>query len=170
MPLLSLVFSIISSNGSLSSLFSGFIPSTTPPYICMNLRYESHANLLLPDFLAIPSTASSFKPRFKTVSIIPGIETRAPERTETKHGFSLSPNLVSVRFSTNSIAFSTSSLKRLIIASFPSVLYSALTSVVMVKPGGTGTPIKFISARFAPFPPSRLFISALPSAIPFPKV
>ena len=44
------------------------------------------------------------------------------------------------------------------------------TSVVMVKPAGTGTPIRFISARLAPLPPSRFFISALPSAFPSPNV
>ena len=33
----------------------------------------------------------------------------------------------------------------------------------MVKPGGTGTPIRFISARFAPLPPSTSRIWALPS-------
>src|SRR6476469_1453940 len=36
----------------------------------------------------------------------------------------------------------------------------------MVKPGGTGRPRLAISARFAPLPPSRLRMSALPS----PKV
>ena len=35
---------------------------------------------------------------------------------------------------------------------------------------GTGTPIRFISARLAPLPPRRFLISALPSARPFPKV
>ena len=34
------------------------------------------------------------------------------------------------------------------------------TSVVTVKPAGTGKPTKFISAKFAPLPPSRFFISA----------
>src|SRR3954469_5170409 len=40
----------------------------------------------------------------------------------------------------------------------------------MVKPGGTGSPRLAISARLAPLPPSRLRISALPSALPSPKV
>jgi hypothetical protein len=39
----------------------------------------------------------------------------------------------------------------------------------MVKPGGTGRPMLVISARLAPLPPSRFFISARPSACPFPK-
>src|SRR5665811_1685283 len=37
-------------------------------------------------------------------------------------------------------------------------------SVVMVNPGGTGRPIRVISARFAPLPPSRSLRSLLPSA------
>src|SRR5262249_40532045 len=39
----------------------------------------------------------------------------------------------------------------------------------MVNPGGTGRPRPAISARFAPLPPSRFFIAALPSAVPPPK-
>src|SRR4051812_35597483 len=39
----------------------------------------------------------------------------------------------------------------------------------MVKPGGTGTPRLVISARFAPFPPSSIFMSLVPSAAPPPK-
>src|SRR5687768_2091847 len=39
----------------------------------------------------------------------------------------------------------------------------------IVKPAGTGTPRFVISARFAPFPPSTLFISRVPSAAPLPK-
>ena len=38
-----------------------------------------------------PSTASSFRPRLRIVSIIPGIETAAPERTETSNGSCGSP-------------------------------------------------------------------------------
>ena len=33
------------------------------------------------------------------VSIMPGMEARAPERTETSSGFSLSPNFLPTRFS-----------------------------------------------------------------------
>ena len=32
-------------------------------------------------------TVASLRPRLRTVSIMPGIETRAPERTETSSGF-----------------------------------------------------------------------------------
>ena len=36
-------------------------------------------------------TVSSFKPRLRTVSIMPGIENAAPERTDTSSGFFGSP-------------------------------------------------------------------------------
>src|ERR1700733_6312114 len=39
----------------------------------------------------------------------------------------------------------------------------------MVKPGGTDRPSLLISARFAPLPPSRTFMSARPSAAPAPN-
>ena len=44
-----------------------------------------------------PSTVASFRPRFSTVSIMPGMETRAPERTETSSGLWWSPKLVADR-------------------------------------------------------------------------
>src|SRR5580693_1772757 len=43
------------------------------------------------------------------------------------------------------------------------------TSVEMVKPGGTGTPARLISARPAPLPPRMSFILPSPSARPLPK-
>ena len=36
--------------------------------------------------------------------------------------------------------------------------------MVTVNPGGTGRPMRVISARFAPLPPSRSAIAARPSA------
>src|SRR5438094_427493 len=51
-------------------------------------------------FFATISTTLSFIPRFRIVSIIPGMESRAPERTETSNGRSLSPNLFPTDFST----------------------------------------------------------------------
>ena len=45
----------------------------------------------LPVAAASPSTATSFRPRLRIVSIIPGIETAAPERTETSSGSEGSP-------------------------------------------------------------------------------
>ena len=52
---------------------------------------------------------------------------------------------------------------------FPFSLKKVQTSVVIVQPGGTGISKRAISARFAPFPPNRFFISALPSVMPGPK-
>ena len=40
------------------------------------------------------ATTSSFRPRFRMVSIMPGMEARAPERTETSRGFFRSPNFL----------------------------------------------------------------------------
>jgi hypothetical protein len=42
----------------------------------------------------------SFNPRLSTVSIIPGMLTRAPERTESSRGFWASPNRAPIIFST----------------------------------------------------------------------
>jgi hypothetical protein len=39
-------------------------------------------------------TVSSLRPRFRTVSIMPGIEARAPERTESSSGSEESPNVL----------------------------------------------------------------------------
>src|ERR1017187_7303976 len=99
---------------------------------------------------------------------MPGIEARAPERTETRSGFDGSPNFLPSNFSILATAVLTSASR-----SFgnlpPALLNSVQTSVVMVNPGGTGTPMLVISARFAPLPPSRFFMSLFPSALPPPK-
>lgn len=101
------------------------------------------------------------------VSIIPGIDTAAPERTDRSRGEVLPPNCFPVASSVLLRFASTSEIN-------PSGrLLCRITwrhaSVEMVNPGGTGTPIRVISARLAPFPPSRLFCSRVPSAPPPPK-
>ena len=75
------------------------MPSTTSPYIWIRRRYESRAKRALPVAPASPASASSFRPRFRIVSIIPGIETAAPERTETSSGSPVSPKRLPVRAS-----------------------------------------------------------------------
>jgi hypothetical protein len=50
----------------------------------------------------MPITVSSLRPRFNTVSIIPGIETRAPERTETSSGRCGSPKPTPIALATRS--------------------------------------------------------------------
>ena len=65
---------------------------TTSAYIWMNRRYESNANRRLPVAVARPSTLASFSPRLRMVSIIPGIDSRAPLRTDTRSGSAGSPS------------------------------------------------------------------------------
>ena len=89
-PLLSFICSSVCSNKSISA------PNTTSLNIIIKRRYESYANLSLFAARANAFTVSSFKPKFKTVSIIPGIDTRAPERTDTNNGFSLSANFLPI--------------------------------------------------------------------------
>src|ERR1700682_5199432 len=101
------------------------------------------------------------------VSIMPGMENFAPERTLTSSGFSPLPSFwpcnSSSLWSTASIWCSTS-------AETPLVrIYSRQASVWIVKPGGTGSPALVISARPAPLPPRSSFILPLPSALPPPK-
>ena len=75
------------------------IPIAVEPYIIMKRRYASKAKRRFAVFFAKPSTDLSVKPRFKIVSIIPGIETGAPERTETKSGSLGSPSFLPALFS-----------------------------------------------------------------------
>ena len=84
------------------------IPSTTSPYIWIRRRYESNANRGLPVAVASPSTATSLSPRLRIVSIIPGIETAAPERTETRSGSPASPKRFPVFSSSRATCSSTS--------------------------------------------------------------
>ena len=56
----------------------------------MNLLYESYtkrskAGSSLPAIIV--STTWSLRPRLRIVSIIPGIDALAPERTDTRRGF-----------------------------------------------------------------------------------
>src|SRR6185312_17284590 len=98
---------------------------------------------------------------FSTVSIIPGIENAAPDRTLTSSGSCRSPSrrpMVSSSWRSAIVTCTRSSP-----GSLPRDRYSRQASVVMVNPGGTGNPSLVISARFAPLPPSRSFWSLSPS-------
>ncbi len=75
------------------------MPSTMRPYMAMKRRYESYANRSCPVASARPSTETSLSPRLRTVSIIPGIENAAPERTLTSSGSCASPSLRPITFS-----------------------------------------------------------------------
>ena len=105
-------------------------------------------------------------PRFRIVSIIPGIDERAPERTETSSGFVGSPKCLSASCSSLRSADSTSG--RIPSSEAPRET-SAQTDVSIVKPGGTGMPSAVISARPAPLPPSVSLPRPAPSATPLPN-
>ena len=62
----------------------------------MKRRYESYTKRSFPVVAANSLATSSFKPKFNTVSIIPGIEILAPERTDTNNGFFGSPKVLPV--------------------------------------------------------------------------
>ena len=89
-----------------------FLPTsiTTSENIWMKRLYESYtkrSNAGSGLCAIIAATTSSLRPRLRIVSIIPGIDALAPERTDTSNGFSRSPNflpLISSIFLTPSIA------------------------------------------------------------------
>ena len=87
------------------------------------------------------------------MSIIPGIETAAPERTETSSGSLGSPKRFPVCSSS-----ARDLLGDLVLEAVRELaaarMYSTQASVVTVKPAGTGIPIAVISARPTPLPPS----------------
>ena len=147
-----------SSNRSLGT------PSTTLEYICTNRRYESAANRSLPDARASPSTDRGFSPRFRIVSIIPGIDTGEPDRTETRSGSSGSPRLLPPQRSSRAARCLDTSSDRPSGHAPPPARYARQAPVVTVNPSGTGSPIEVISASSAPFPPRTSRMSLEPSA------
>jgi hypothetical protein len=103
----------------------------------------------------------------RIVSIIPGIDTAAPERTDTSSGAPASPKRLPVLRSRRRRLRSISSRRPS--GQAPSPRYATHTLAAIVNPGGTGTPRLVISARLAPLPPSSVFMSFVPSAAPSPK-
>src|SRR5947209_15141379 len=71
---------------------SGAGPVTIREYDSLNRRRESSANSAEASAVSASSTAS-LNPRSSSVSIIPGIDTAAPERTLTNSGRGPLPNL-----------------------------------------------------------------------------
>ena len=94
---------------------------------------------------------------------MPGMEARAPERTDSSSGSCASPKRRPICASTDFMPASTSSRISASTASRPCSVKAVQASVLMVKPAGTAMPRRHISARLAPLPPSRFFISAAPS-------
>ena len=81
-------------NLSACSNLSPSMPFTVLPNIWMNRRRASRANRSSLVSVAMPFVVSSLRPRFRTVSIMPGIENFAPERTLTRSGSLTSPNFL----------------------------------------------------------------------------
>ncbi len=93
------------------SNFLSSTPSTILPNIWIKRRYASHANRESLLCLARPSTVWSFSPRLRIVSIMPGIDKGAPDRTDTSRGLSESPNFLPVMPSRRLIDLRTSSIR-----------------------------------------------------------
>ncbi len=92
------------------------------------------------------ATVFSFRPMFRTVSIMPGMDSRAPERQESSSGFVSQPNLAPIVSSILPRAFSTSS--------FTPAGYSPFVLGVMDadvggdgEPGGDGQAVLWPSPR-----------------------
>ena len=126
---------------------------TMRPYISIKRLYESQAKRSFPLWVASDFATSGVIPTFNTVSIMPGIENFAPERTDTNNGFSGSPNFFPSSFSRFPSALCISASSESGIVPFFKNWRQAF--VVIVNPGGTGKPIRVISDKFAPLPPSR---------------
>ncbi len=84
--------------------------STILPNICTKRRYESQAKRSFEVCFASPPTETSFIPRLRTVSIMPGIENAAPDRTDTSSGSTGSPSRFPVLPSRTARASATSSI------------------------------------------------------------
>ncbi len=81
------------------------------------------------DGFSSPITVWSVRPRLSTVSIMPGIETRAPERTDTSSGFFASPNLRPSAFSMRATLFATPSVE-------PFRILAVVVVIVIADAGG----------------------------------
>ena len=139
------------------------ISNTILPNICTNRLKASRPNRSLLVSRMSPSRVSRFSPKLSTVSIIPGMLNLAPERTDTSSGFAGSPNRLPVCSSTVCMRARTSSINPSGTVR-PVFMYCTQAVVVIVNPGGTGSPTRLISARPAPFPPSTSRMEALPSS------
>ena len=103
----------------------------------MKRRRQSSAKRS-PDAAARPGSVFVVRPRFRIVSIIPGIEERAPERTETSSGSFGSPKRLPGRLlDARERRVHLRASRRRAPAPRP---YSAQTAVSIVNPGGTGMP------------------------------
>jgi len=103
------------------------------------------------------------------VSIMPGMEARAPERTDSSRGSAALPKVLPISCSTKATLCRTSASISRMACSLPCSVKAVQASVLMVNPEGTVMPRRHISARLAPFPPSRFFMEAAPSVRVLPN-
>jgi len=136
-------------------------------------RLVSWANRIEPPRRARAGREASVRPRSRTVSIIPGIDTAAPDRTETNKRDWCEPKrgggpTGSASASADSMAEMPSMISAQTSSGTapPASRKSLHTVVATVKPGGTFTPMLAISQSPAPFPPSRSFMPMEPSEAP----
>jgi hypothetical protein len=137
------------------------MPSTTLEYICTKRRYESRAKRSSPlsdgqrggGLVVEPQVEDGVHhPRHRHRG--PGAhrhQQRPPAPAERLSGGLLQPVQRRVHLGGERVGVA------------PVRMKWRQHSVVMVKPGGTGTPMRAISASPAPLPPSSSFISPLPS-------
>jgi hypothetical protein len=124
----------------------------------MNRRRHSSANSVSRATSPRPRVVSSFSPRSRIVSIIPGIDTGAPERTLTSSGSAESPNRRPTVSSTSAIAARISSSRP---SGQPSARNRRHVWVVMANPGGTGsTSSRAMTPRLAALPPTSALASS----------
>ena len=110
------------------------------------------ANAASPVTAARPSVVAAFRPRLRIVSIIPGIETGAPERTRHQQRVGRIAEPAPVAASTSAIRSRSSASRP---SGQPAARTSRQVAVVIAKPGGTGSRRSgpSIRARFAALPP-----------------
>lgn len=135
----------------------------TRRYIRLNRRRVSRANSAVQALARACSTAS-LTPRSKMVSIIPGIDWVAPERTLTNNGRGPRPNVREVSASSQPIRSITTSQIASMVGS-GSARYRTPTSVVMQNAGGTGNAWRRITSMPWPLlPRTSRECSACPSS------
>jgi hypothetical protein len=129
-----------------------------PRNIATKRARQLAANASLPEAAARPAVVSVVSPRFRIVSIMPGMETGAPDRTLTSSG---SPGPPKRRPTSPSIRAMCSRSSASRPSGQPLARYSLQVAVVIVKAGGTGSPRSTaMTARLAALPPMSRLTSA----------
>src|SRR6267143_6326561 len=119
----------------------------------MNRRCVSRAKVASRQSTASAASVATLMPRFRIVSIIPGIDTGAPERTDTSSGRGPAPNCRSVIVSSQRMPAAISSSRPS--GKWPRSRKAAQARVVITKLGGTFRPSALIRAIDQALPPIR---------------